>query len=421
MWPAAWQIQCNYLRQFLSHTNPHTGRRLVDEPCLALLEIINEPDYWPYGNIISGDPGQTWLSDEAARRGVRAVAEEWRQFLPSPEWDSADTFACFRYQMLRRYIDTMVETIRETGSGQPIAYFANRWGDVDDVFQAIADSRCDAITLGAYPGGLPQDPRNDKVNLLGTTANVPLEARFAAKARLVYEFDASGTRDLVSLYPAMARHWRNAGVQVACQFQYDARALAQLNWDWPQHYLNLWHVPGKTASFLIGGEVFRRLPRGATFPTPEDDQVFSPGAVSFQRNAALLVSDDCYMQARPTDWRPLRLPEQPRRILSVGSCQYFDWDGTGVVDLRIEGGTGTLRIYPDVDRVSAGLRGTVEQPLTRLVCREHVFRLHLPGWAEAKVQRQEGQAWDDLPGRAGQFSATAGLYRLVSAASPRAP
>ena len=115
MWPAAWQIQCNYLRQFLSHTNPHTGRRLVDEPCLALLEIINEPEYWPYGNIISGDPGQTWLSDEAARRGVRAVAEEWRQFLPSPEWDSAETFACFRYQMLRRYIDTMVETIRQTG------------------------------------------------------------------------------------------------------------------------------------------------------------------------------------------------------------------------------------------------------------------------------------------------------------------
>ena len=127
------------------------------------------------------------------------------------------------------------------------------------------------------------------------------------------------------------------------------------------------------------------------------------------------------MQARPTDWRPLRLPEQPQRILSVGSCQYFDWDGTGVVDLRIEGGTGTLRIYPDVDRVSAGLRGTVEQPLTRLVCREHAFRLQLPGWAEAKVQRQEGEAWDDLPGRAGQFSATAGLYRLFSAASPRAP
>ena len=150
------------------------------------------------------------------------------------------------------------------------------------------------------------------------------------------------------------------------------------------------YVPGKTASFLIGGEVFRRLPRGADFPTPEDDQVFSPGAVSFQRNAALLVSEDCYMQARPTDWRPLRLPEQPRRILSVGSCQYFDWDGTGVVDLRIEGGTGTLRIYPDVDRVSAGLRGTVEQPLTRLVCREHAFPASSTGLGRGQGPAAEG-------------------------------
>ncbi len=205
------------------------------------------------------------------------------------------------------------------------------------------------------------------MNLLGATANAPLEARFAAKARLVYEFDVSGTRDLVSMYPAMARHWRNAGVQVACQFQYDARALAHLNWDWPQHYLNLWHVPGKTASYLIGGEVFRRLPRGANSPTPEDDQVFAPAAVSFHRNAALLAAEDCYMQARPTDWRPLPLPEQPRRVLSVGSCPYFEWDGTGAVDLRIEGETATLRIYPDVDRVREGLRGTVEKPLTRLV------------------------------------------------------
>ncbi|MCY2995304.1 MAG: hypothetical protein NTY19_46695 [Planctomycetota bacterium] len=419
MWPAAWKIQANYLGQFLSHTNPHTGHRLVDEPCLTLLEIINEPDYWPYGNIISGDPGQTWLSDEAARRGVGAVAEEWRRFLPSPDWDSAEIFACFRYQMLRRYIDTMLEAIRQTGARQPIAYFANRWGDVNDVFQAIADSRCDAITLGAYPGGLPQDPRNDKVNLLGATANSPPEARFAAKARLVYEFDASGTRDLVSMYPALARHWRNAGVQVACQFQYDARALAHLNWDWPQHYLNLWHVPGKTASFLIGGEVFRRLPRGASFPTPEDDQVFAPAAVSFHRNAALLAAADCYMQARPTDWRPLQLPEQPRRVLSVGSCPYFDWDGTGIVNLRIEGETATLRIYPDVDRVSEGLRGTVEKPLTRLASREHAFRLHLPGWTEAKVQRQEGNAWVDLPDRAGLFSTTAGVHRLISPTSSK--
>jgi hypothetical protein len=201
-------------------------------------------------------------------------------------------------------------------------------------------------------------------------------------------------------------------VQTACQFQYDARSIAHVNGDWPQHYLNLWHVPGKTASFLIGGEVFRHLPRGASFPTPQDDQVFPPAAVSFQHNAALFASDDCYMQARKTDWQPLELPEHPRKILSVGNCRYFDWDGTGIADLRIEGNIATLRIYPDVERVNEGLRGTVEQPLTRLVSAEHSFHLHLPGWDDAKVKRKDGDAWIEVPNRAGQFTASAGLYEL---------
>jgi hypothetical protein len=177
--------------------------------------------------------------------------------------------------------------------------------------------------------------------------------------------------------------------------------------------LNLWHVPGKTASFLIGGEVFRRLPRGATSPTPDDDQVFPPAAVSFHRNAALLAADDCHMQARPTDWRPMPFPGNPRRTLSVGKCPYFDYDGTGIVDLRIEGRTGTLRIYPDVDRMSEGLRGTVERPLTRLVSRKHAFRLCLPEWADAKVERQDGAKWVDAGGRAGEFTAMPGIYRLT--------
>jgi len=79
-----------------------------------------------------------------------------------------------------------------------------------------------------------------------------------------------------------------------------------------------------------------------------------------------------------------------------------------------------LRIYPDVDRVHEGLRGTVEKPLTRLTSRLHVFRLRLPGWADAKVQRQEGPAWVDVPDRAGQLSTTAGVYRLLGSASPKA-
>ncbi|MBN1344804.1 MAG: hypothetical protein JXQ73_19075 [Phycisphaerae bacterium] len=411
MWPERWSAQVNYVRQFLNHRNPYTSRRLVDEPCLGLFEVINEPTYWSYGEIIAGEPGVTHVSVEVSKRGLAGVRSAWERFIPSAEWASPCAFACFRYVTLRRYINTMIGAIRGTGARQPIAYSTFDSGEVD-IAEAIGDSRCDAITLGAYPGGLSRI--NDGVNLLGETRNGELDSRFAMKARLVYEFDAAGMVSQVCMYPAMARRWRNVGVQVACQFQYDARSLGHLNWDWPIHYLNLWHTPGKVVSFLIGGEAFRRLPRGAAFSTPADDQVFPPAAVSFRRNTAVLCAEDCYMQTGPTEWRPMSVPRSPAHILTVGSCPYFEYEGTGVVDLRIEDDGAELRIYPDVERLQGGLRGTVEKPLTRLQRREHRFRLLLDGWRDARVERlgDEG-GWRGLSERAGDFAAVPGRYGIT--------
>ena len=140
--------------------------------------------------------------------------------------------------------------------------------------------------------------------------------------------------------------------------------------------------------------------------------MFSSVSVSHGRNAALLCADDCYMQARPTAWRPLPLPKSPRRVLTVGSCPYFAYEGTGVVDLRIEGNTARLRIYPDVERLACAMRGTVEKPLTRLHEREHPFKLLLPGWESAGVERRGKGGWLPVQGRGGEFVARPGTYRL---------
>lgn len=410
LWPDRWPAQVNYLRQFLGHKNPYTGHRLVDEPCLTLFEIINEPTYWTYGQVRTGDPGETHVKKEISDSAIAGVRAAWESLIPSKEWLTPGTYECFRYVTLRRYINTMIRAMRDAGARQPIAYSAFILRD-SDTTQAVADSRCEAITLSAYPGGLKEI--TDDRNLLKEMNNAALDSRLAHKARLVYEFDAPGAIRRVSMYPAMARHWRNMGVQVACQFQYDARAVAHVNWDWTIHYLNLWHTPEKMVSFLIGGEVFRRLPRGAEFPTPPDDQVFPPGAVSFRHNAALLCAEDCYMQARPVAWRPIPPPACPKRVLSVGSCPYFDYEGTGVVDLRIEGRTANLRIYPDVERLQYALKGTVEKPLTQLCEREHPFRLRMAGWAEARAEREEKGGWAPVSGKAGEFIARPGTYRLT--------
>ncbi len=395
-------IQRRYLRQFLTHTNPYTGRRLVDEPCLALFEIVNEPVYWSLADMTG--PGAV---PSPALEGVRAA---WERLAPDPGWRTPALFAWFRYHLVRSYIDDMIGAMRATGARQPIAYSAWAWQG-PDLAAAVADSRCDAVTMSDYPGGLGQI--NDGVNLLGTQGNGDVDTRFASKARLVYEFDAPGTVTKVHLYPAMARRWRNLGVQVACQFQYDARAAAHVNWDWPQHYLNLWHTPGKAVSFMAAGEAFRRIPRGTEFEVGEDDQVFGQAAVSFGRNTALLVAPDCYMQAAPTDWRPLPPPPFPGRVVSVGSCPYYQYGGSGVVELRETADGLSLTIYPDVDRVGEGWSGTLERPLTRLVEREHDFRLTRPGWTRARVERRQGGSWVPVAGDGTGFAARPGEYRLL--------
>ena len=247
------------------------------------------------------------------------------EFVPSKDWGTPEVFRYWRYDTVRRYINTMVDAIRSTGGNQPIAYSGFHSSQPQsDVEQAIADSRCNAITTWAYRGGLESEPRADTLNVLPNLGNWDLSARYPDKARLVYEFDAPGRATSASVYPALARHWRSAGVQVACQFQYDPTALAHLNWNWPTHYLHLRHTPEKMVSFIIGREVFRRLARGVSFQTPDDDQIFPPAAVSFHRNVSLLCAEDCYMQSQPTDWRPLPLPQNPSWIVSVGTCPYFE-------------------------------------------------------------------------------------------------
>lgn len=421
-WPAMWPIQANYLRQFLSHKNPYSGNRLADEPSVVLLEVMNEPLYWNYTAVAAGVPEFPRLGAEAAQRGMDGVRGAWFECMPQ-EWRNPVTFAWFRYGTLRRYIDTMIEAIRSTGAKQPIG-FAYHYARDPELVQAIADSRSDAVTLGGYPGGLStiQDDRNLIARLDAPDTFHPIDPRLAGKARLVYEYDAAGMRRQADVYPVLALQWRRLGVQVACQFQYDAKALAHVNWAWGVHYLNLWHTPEKFASFLIGGEVFRRLPRGARFDLPPDDQVFGPAAASFHRNTSVLAAGDTYMQASAAGWQPLPVPENPRHILSVGTCPYFEYEGTGIVDLSIEGPAATLRIYPDLERrpvkaptgkADSDMMGTLEQPLTVLHEHEHPFRLLLRGWGDSKVQRSDNGTWTPVPVVAGSFTARAGVYRLV--------
>jgi hypothetical protein len=418
-----WTIQKNYLKQFLGHENPYTKRRLIDEPCLNLFEIINEPLYWSLGELVdlkSRPHGRVWLKKKENENTDadpnifyrKMIRQEWNETLPGAEWESTETWDFFQYTQIRRYIETMYQAIRETGGKQPIAYSA--WLSHTVSHQAIADSPCETITMGLYPGGLQQKPQADAYNLLPKTADAGWSSMLADKARLVYEFDASDTLHQIDLYPAMARYFRNKGVQVACQFQYDSRFNVAHNQAWSTHYLNAIHTPERFVSFLIAGETFRTLPRGTQLqPENPDEWIFSPTAVSYSKNAALLCKEHLFMQARPTNWKPLPLqfPSQPERIIAVGSTPYFDYDGTGIIDVQIQGNTAEIRLSPDVKRLQQNtLRGTQENPLTRLEYRKHRFRLNLPDWKNAVTEIQTENGWK--PADNGTEFESGKIYRL---------
>lgn len=387
--PEATKAAANYLCNFLTHVNRYSKRAYRDEPSLVLLEVMNEPAYMGYSDLSgAGEYSSQGEPTEQLERDRATLRRLWQEWLKKHGVEEqASYFPLFRYEVMREYIRQMVTAIRAAGAKQPVA--VSSFGIVgDDIRQAIADSECEAITFSAYPGGWGRV--NDGINLLSSAGNMSVPAELSGKGRLVYEFDTPATNVSCYLFPALARMWRSGEVQVACQFQYDSISTARYNTDWNAHWLNWLYTPSKTVSFMIGGEVFRRLPRRATFETPPDNQVFGPAAVSFAHNQSLLATDDLFMHARTVGgWQPLKLPSTPRRIVGVGSSSFVEYGGTGLYELEVVGDRGELRINPDVRLVGNCLQGGLNAPVAELEPgSRHLFRLRLPGWEQAKCFRK---------------------------------
>jgi len=408
--PEAKRAAANYLRQFLQHVNRYTGRAYRDEPCLVLLEVMNEPAYFVYQDLFTrsytpqGDRPEVIERDRAT---LRKLWQDWcsaRGLAELPAY-----FPLFRYDLMRQYIREMYEAIRATGARQPVA--VSFFGGADrEIMQAIGDSECEAITIPAmYPGGWERV--NDGVNLLPQAAPMELPAEFACKARLEYEFDTPATNVSCYLYPALAAYFRHAEVQVACQFQYDSVSTARWNTDWQAHWLNWLYTPSKTVSFMLAGETFRRLPRGVQYAKPTNELVLPDlMATSFTHNQSMLLTEDIVMYARGIDeWQPLRLPKLPKRIVGTGSSPYVQYTGSGLYVLQQEDeNTFSLHLNPDSILVGNSLLGSFAAPVAELKEQPHVFRLKLEGWQGARCFKKGSNV--SLPKVMGGWLLTPGQY-----------
>lgn len=366
--PETRQAAARYLTQFLTRRNRYTGKPYGQEPHLCLLEVMNEPAYYVYGDLtgtvydfqLHGD------TEENVNRDRQTLRDEWSAWLQHRSLpDTPANFSLFRYEQMRRYIREMVGVIRATGATQPIAisYFGVNGADIT---QAIADSECDAVTLSAYPAGWSRI--NDGENLLRFAESLQLPAALVHKARIAYEFDNCASNTGGYMYPALAAHFRSAGVQVACQFQYDSYSTARWNLDWDNHWLNLYYTPVKAAAFTAGGAAFRAIPRETQYPAPKAELTAGPMAASFTHNNSLTVLPDAVYHARSLDdWRPLPLPAHPRLVTGTGVSPWVECHGGGVYRLeRIRSNEYWFRINPYAELIGNSLRGRQEHEVARL-------------------------------------------------------
>ena len=368
--PAAAEPTRTYLREFITHVNPHRGMSYADDPFVVAVEIFNEPDH----------PG-------------------------TPEQTTA-------------YIDAMAAALREAGFRKPVFYNVSQ-GYSDPHGRAVCAADIQGLSHQWYPTGLVRNgavPGNMLPNVARYTIPYADFPDCRDKARMVYEFDAADVAGSF-MYPAMARSFRGAGFQWATQFAYDPLAFAWANTEYQTHFLNLVYAPGKAVSFLIAGEAFRRIPRGADFGGyPESDR-FGDFRVSYEEDLSELAGARIFAHSNSTTTAPPD-PSALERVAGVGSSPVVRYAGTGAYFLdRLDQGVWRLEVYPDAVQVEDPYaRPSLERHAVRLLWRDRTMTVRLPDLGSDFSVRPLDEGNSHRPEvRGGAFVVRPGVYLLPAA------
>ncbi|TDN87634.1 cellulase (glycosyl hydrolase family 5) [Salegentibacter sp. 24] len=333
--PGAIKAQQNYLKQFLNHVNPYTGVAYKNEPNLIAFEISNEPHH-------KGKP-----------------------------------------ETVQEFIEKMVSAMKSTGADKPIFYNVSH---SIDLAESYFDAGIDGGTFQWYPTGLGFQKELEgnllpNVNDYHIPFNEVIEENNAAK--LVYEFDAADVMKSY-IYPAMARSFREAGIQIGTHFAYDPTYLAPWNTEYNTHYMNLAYTPQKALGLMIAGEVFHRVPINSDFGVYPENLEFQNFKIDYKNDLAVLNSKEKFIYTNPNEIQPKSL-KNLKQIAGFGNSEVVEYEGKGAYFLdKLTKGVWRLEVMPDAVVVDNPFgSNSLEKTIGIINWKTWEMKLKLPGLADS--------------------------------------
>lgn len=364
--PGAIQAQETYLFQFLNHVNSYTQIAYKDDPDIIAFEISNEPHH-------GGSPDSVTL-----------------------------------------FINRMVAAMRKTGCLKPILYNVSHSIHLAD---AYFNANIQGGTFQWYPTGLGFR-RELGGNLLANVEKYAIpfanHQKFKKMAKIVYEFDAADVGRSY-IYPAMARSFRQAGIQFATHFAYDPTFMAHANTEYNTHYMNLAYAPQKALSLKICSEIFHTIPLYKDFGNYPGNTSFDAFTINYENDLAEMVSEKKFIYTNHTSTNP-PAADKLQLIAGFGNSPIIKYEGLGAYFLdQIEKGVWRLEVMPDAIWVQDPFgRNSLKRELAVIQWNKWSMSIRLPDIGENfsltginDGNKYVGQA------NGGAFTISPGTYLLV--------